>query len=64
MDNKLPTGSPDPGMATLIGVTSYLRSTPICPTSGTYTVNAISTSPVCSVGANVGAPYAPHQLGY
>ena len=44
-----------PGWADLVGANAYLKSQPSCPSSGTYTIGDISTSPVCSVGA-------PHNL--
>ena len=63
MDNKLATGaSVTNGLADLVGSTSYIKSTPSCPSNGTYTVAAIGTAPSCSVGVNAGATYAPHQL--
>lgn len=30
----------------------YLKSAPLCPSTGTYTVNAIGTAPTCSIGVN------------
>ncbi len=64
MDNKLATGAADPGLPALVGPTLYIKSTPVCPSNGTYTPNAIGTTPVCSIAANAGATYAPHQLPY
>ncbi len=31
-------------------VPTYLKSTPSCPSGGTYTVGAIGTNPSCSIG--------------
>ena len=31
---------------------TYLHAFPSCPEAGTYTINNVSTNPVCSVGAN------------
>jgi prepilin-type N-terminal cleavage/methylation domain-containing protein len=33
-------------------VPTYLRATPTCPAGGTYTVNAVGTDPVCSLGGD------------
>ena len=38
----------------------YLKATPICPSSGEYTVGAIGTVPVCSIGDN--DPFIDHIL--
>jgi len=32
-------------------VPTYLKRTPICPSSGTYTVNDLATLPTCTIGA-------------
>ena len=53
MDNKIPAGSTTaPTFTDLVGATKYIKSTPSCPSNGTYTINAIGTNPVCSVGNN------------
>src|SRR5436305_12109746 len=41
MDNKLSTGDTSITMALLSGANGYLKSTPSCPSSGTYTVAAV-----------------------
>ena len=51
MDNKKVTGDV-PLTTDLYGVTKYVKSTPACPSNGTYTIAAIGTSPSCSIGAN------------
>jgi len=33
----------------LCGSAAYIKTTPQCPTSGTYAVNAVSTSPTCTI---------------
>ena len=30
--------------------TGYLRATPICPSSGTYTIAVVGSDPTCSIG--------------
>jgi prepilin-type N-terminal cleavage/methylation domain-containing protein len=39
----------------------YLRDTPRCPSSGTYTVSNVGTNPSCSIGTS-NAPFIPHVL--
>jgi prepilin-type N-terminal cleavage/methylation domain-containing protein len=39
----------------------YLRDTPRCPSSGTYSVNNIGTAPTCSIGTS-NSPFIPHVL--
>jgi prepilin-type N-terminal cleavage/methylation domain-containing protein len=51
MDNKK-TSADTPTAADLYGDTRYVKSTPACPASGTYTLAAIGTVPTCSVGTN------------
>ena len=51
MDNKK-TSADTPATTDLYGTTKYVKSTPSCPASGTYTINAVGTSPACSVAAN------------
>ena len=60
MDNKLAAGAGAPNMTDLVGSSNYIKSTPSCPSSGTYTIAAIGTSPSCSVGAQSG--YNDHVL--
>src|SRR5438046_893650 len=48
MDNNKADGA-TVTMADIAGGNTYLRSAPACPSSGTYTVNVIGTSPTCSV---------------
>ena len=51
MDNKKGT-TDTPAMTDLVGTgtTTYIKNTPVCQSGGTYTVNAVGTSPVCSIG--------------
>ncbi len=62
MDSKIATGTAISDFTNLVGATNYIKSTPVCPSNGTYTVNPVGTSPACSIGANTGATYAPHVL--
>jgi type II secretory pathway pseudopilin PulG len=47
------------GWSDLVGVTSYLRKTPACPGSGTYSINPIGENPSCSLSA---ASEFPHTF--
>jgi prepilin-type N-terminal cleavage/methylation domain-containing protein len=42
------TGSATPVETDLYGSTLYIRDTPLCPGSGSYTINAINTKAACS----------------
>src|SRR5689334_16943477 len=46
MDNKK-TSADTPATTDLYGTTKYVKSTPACPASGTYTINAVGTAPAC-----------------
>lgn len=51
MDNKLASGDAIPAGA-LWAAGGYIKSTPACPSGGTYTVNAVGTNPACSKAAS------------
>jgi prepilin-type N-terminal cleavage/methylation domain-containing protein len=53
MDTRASSGATGPALATLVGATGYIKSTPTCPSGGIYTVNNIAIQPVCSEGAVV-----------
>ncbi len=61
MDQKL-SGSAAIAMSNLVGAANYIKSTPACPSAGTYTVNALGVNPTCSVSAT--SPNNPHILPY
>ena len=44
-----------PGTTELYGSTRYIKTTPECPSGGTYTIGTMSADPTCSVGS-------PHAL--
>jgi prepilin-type N-terminal cleavage/methylation domain-containing protein len=52
MDNKLASGAATT-MAALVGPTLYLKNTPTCPSSGTYTTGNVGTNPSCTVAGHV-----------
>jgi prepilin-type N-terminal cleavage/methylation domain-containing protein len=41
-----------PGDTDLYGSAGYIRSTPLCPGGGTYTISDLATVPTCSIGTN------------
>ena len=50
MDNRLNNGG-SVAMTDLVnGAAGYIKSTPSCPSGGTYSVNTIGTNPDCSIG--------------
>ena len=49
MDNRLNNGDAIPAGA-LWAANSYIKSIPVCPSGGTYTVDVVGTNPSCSVG--------------
>jgi prepilin-type N-terminal cleavage/methylation domain-containing protein len=51
MDTKAASSATVAG-TDLYGSDKYVKSTPACPASGTYTVGAVGTAPVCSKGNN------------
>ena len=58
MDNKK-TNTDSPASTDL--ATTYIKSYPTCPSSGTYTIGNVGTAPTCSVGGTAGA-YNAHVL--
>ncbi len=52
MDNKLNNGAAVT-LADLVGANGYIKSTPVCPSGGTYTVGAIGTAPTCDQPGHV-----------
>ncbi len=47
MDHKKVAGD-TAGFSDLVGTDKYIKSTPECPSSGTYTINGLGTAPECS----------------
>jgi len=50
MDQKKTTGDSPTWPGDLVGAANYIKKTPSCPSGGTYTVGAVGTDPVCSIG--------------
>ncbi len=52
LTNRLGPSSPAPTLANLYtaggGSSNYLKSLPVCPSGGDYSVNVIGTEPTCS----------------
>jgi competence protein ComGC len=50
MDHQVPLTGVEPADTDLYGPDSYIRSAPVCPSAGTYTLGDMATPPVCSIG--------------
>jgi prepilin-type N-terminal cleavage/methylation domain-containing protein len=62
MDNKKNAGD-TVALTSLIGVNSYLRNTPTCPSGGTYTASpAVGSSPTCTIGTNGTEAFDDHTI--
>ena len=48
MDQKMAAGAAVADWHTLIGSTSYIKSTPACPSNGSYTATNIDNDPTCN----------------
>jgi type II secretory pathway pseudopilin PulG len=56
IDNRKGAGAAAPLMTDLTGTggtATYLKTTPRCPSNGTYSINTIGALPQCTIGANV-----------
>ena len=53
--------STDPQLTDLVGSEKKIKTTPICPAGGNYTVGGSTTDPTCDKGATLGTDYK-HQL--
>ena len=51
MDNKKVAGD-SAAFSDLVGSDKYIKSTPECPSGGTYTIGGIGTAPTCSKSAD------------
>lgn len=58
MDTRASSGAAGPAMTALVGAARYIKSTPVCPSNGSYTVNNLGTHPACNTS---GGPY-PHTI--
>ena len=43
------TGAATVAMGNLVGATSYIRETPVCPAGGTYTLVDVDTKVACNI---------------
>ncbi len=46
-----------PTWTDLVGATAYIRKSPACPSSGTYTINDMTTDPSCSLASQAQFPH-------
>ena len=63
MDNKKNSGA-TVAIATLVGSSAYIKSTPTCPSGGDYGTNlTVGSNPTCTIGTNGDADaYNDHTL--
>jgi prepilin-type N-terminal cleavage/methylation domain-containing protein len=62
MDNKK-NAAATVALTDLVGSTAYIKSTPVCPSGGTYTASpAVGTNPTCSIGTNGTEAFDDHTL--
>ena len=52
MDHPAVAAGIEPAETEMYGSNGYLRTTPRCPSGGTYTIGDLSTAPSCSLGAS------------
>ena len=52
MDNKKSNGD-SVAFTDLVGSSLYIKATPSCPSSGTYTLNPVGTKPSCDISGHV-----------
>lgn len=45
----------------IFGFNGYIKKTPKCPASGTYSINSIGSDPTCSIGSG-NIPFIPHVV--
>ena len=60
MDNSLGQAATMPALSALCGYssTTYIKGgVPLCPASGTYTVNNLGTDPTCSISTSSAVPH-------
>ena len=61
LENKQASNA-DCEFGSIVGSTLYIKTTPLCPSGGSYTVNAVNADPTCSIGANENTPSWSHVL--
>ena len=57
MDTKA-AATASPALTDLVGATAYIKATPLCPSSGAYTVGTMTADPSCSIGTTTTPPHA------
>ena len=53
--------STTPAITDLVGSEKKIKTNPVCPAGGNYTVGDSTTDPTCSIGVTLGTDYK-HQL--
>jgi len=60
-EQALMAGKSIADMSAIVGSDKFIKTTPTCPASGSYTIGDASTDPTCSIGVTLGDDYA-HKL--
>jgi type II secretory pathway pseudopilin PulG len=55
--DTLATAGATPDWVDLVGVEAYIRRSPVCPGSGTYTINTVADEPACSLSSRNPFPH-------
>lgn len=55
--------SATPTWGDLVGSASYIRKSPVCPSSGTYDIGSINADPSCSLSNQADFPHVFPQAG-
>ena len=62
MDNKKNAGA-TVALTTLVGTSGYIKSTPTCPSGGSYPTNlTVGSNPTCTIGTNGSEAFDDHTL--
>ena len=56
-EQALMAGKTAAAMTDLVGSDKYIKTTPKCPATGSYTVGDSTTDPTCSIGTTLGTDY-------
>ena len=46
-------GKPPASLSEISGPANYIKSTPVCPANGSYTIGSDGVDPICSVGTTL-----------
>jgi type IV pilus assembly protein PilA len=58
LENKKVAADAPSDLAALVGTTLWIKDTPVCPATGTYSIGALSDECSCDIHGTVAAPTA------